>query len=305
MDKLYIIDTMYYIFRSFYSLPQNLTNSEGLHTGAVLGVYNMLRNAFCEQKIKNCAAVFESRTPTFRSELDAAYKANRPQAPQPLKEQIPLVQEMLEVLGIRCESVSGYEADDVMASIAVKMSDAGEEAFIFTADKDLAQVLVHQGVSIVHTPKKAGESFEFITAANVAEKYGVSAAKIPDWLALMGDSSDNNQGLPGIGAKTAAKILAKHSVPELLENPAAAADVNKKYPGIIAANVELLRHNLEMTTIRCNVEVPDCQRAADFSLRPLDIDRARAFFARLGMKKALSDFDCLFMPGDTIAEIWS
>lgn len=305
MQKLYILDTMFFIFRAYYSMPVHLSASNGQHTGAVLGVYNAVRNLFGKHRWANCVAVCEFPCPTFRHKLDASYKAQRPQAPDILKEQIPLVLKMLECLGMRTASVEGFEADDVMASIARRVSQAGDEVALITTDKDLAQVLVYPGVSVIHPPQKRADTEECLSAEDVPKKYGVCAANIPAWLALMGDNSDNIKGLPGVGPKGAAKLLSIATLDELLENPQLASRAGKKYPEMLIQYRDLLRHNLQLTSVCYQVEVPQSNCASDFALRPLQADVIRDFFGKLELHSVQRDLDCLdLLEQSTIADVW-
>ncbi len=300
MSRIHIIDTMFFIFRSFFSMPK--LNAGVNPTGAVLGVYNALHRLLQSENITHCAAVFESSVPTFRREMDESYKANRPHAPEELKQQIPLVQEMLCVLGIPVVSVERYEADDVMGSLACRASQSGHEAVIVTNDKDLAQVLRYDGVSILRTYKQGrNDAIEHIDSHNVADVYGVPAENIPQLLAIMGDSADNIVGLKGIGPKTAAKLLREHSLEEYMREPELAG----RFAAQFAEGKELLQHNLKLTTICCDIEQLAEQDVEEYRLGELDVDKAREFFASLQMRKAMSSLNVILPEHPTIADVWA
>ena len=299
MARIFIIDTMHYIFRSFNALPHFLTNAQGQETGALLGVFNMFQHLFATESVTHCVAALESRTPNFRCAIDTEYKANRPPTPQPLKDQIPLVIEMCQKLGIRTLGVEGYEADDVMATLARRFSGEGHEVCLVTNDKDLAQVLRHPRVSLWRTGKTQGQ-FECLQADQVEEAYGVKPEQIPAWLALMGDTADNIRGIKGIGNKTAAKLLAQHSLEELMADP----QVGGRFGAALVAGKEQLLHNLSLTTINDEVPLPEGCGWDDMRLQPLDVELARDFFASQQMKKALNAFDCMLPPQPTAADLW-
>lgn len=299
MAKIFIIDTMHYIFRSFNALPHFLTNAQGQETGALLGVFNMLQHLFATETVTHCVAALESRQPTFRVALDPEYKANRPPAPQPLKEQIPLVIDMCRKLGIKTLSVEGFEADDVMATLARRFSAEGHEVCLVTNDKDLAQVLRYPRVSLWRTGKVQGQ-FERLQAEQVEVTYGVKPEQIPAWLALMGDTADNIKGIKGIGSKTAAKLLAQHTLEELTQNPQAGG----RFGTALVAGREQVLHNLALTTINDEIALPPGCSWDDMALQPLNIGEVREFFSSQQMKKALEALDCMLPPEPTAADLW-
>ncbi|MDO5297428.1 MAG: 5'-3' exonuclease H3TH domain-containing protein [bacterium] len=300
MAKIYLIDTMFLIFRSFYALPDNLINSKGQHTGAVVGVYKALQHLVRTENITHCIAAFESSTPNFRRELDGNYKANRRETPPSLAEQIPLVMEMCRHLGITVLNADGYEADDVLATLAKRYSAAGAEIVIVSNDKDLAQVLQFPGVSLLHITGKKGE-YQTLQADDIPKVYGVSAEKIPAWLALMGDSADNIIGVKGIGEKTAAKMLNEHSLDELLNDPAAGG---ARFGSKLTAAKEQVLHNLKLTQICFEVPLAEEIAGETAALKAIDVARAREFFAELQMKQAVSVFDDMLPEFPTAADIW-
>ena len=300
MSKVYLIDTMFLIFRSFYALPDNLTNAQGKQTGAVLGVYNALQHLVRTENVTHCLAAFESPTPTFRRELDGGYKANRRETPQPLKEQIPVVMEMCRRLGIRTLYAEGFEADDVLATVAKSLSEAGHESVIVSNDKDLAQVLRFPGISLLHISGKKGE-YKHLQADDIPAVYGVSAEQIPAWLALMGDSADNIPGVRGIGEKTAAKLLREHSLSELLNDAAAGG---RRFGEQLVAAREQVLHNLELTEICCSVPLQGGFAVQDAALQIIDVAAARDFFADLQMRQAVNALDGMLPSNPTAADLW-
>jgi DNA polymerase-1 len=200
---LYLVDGSSYLYRAFHALP-NLTNSKGDPTGALLGVANMLRRLINEAKGKRLAVVFDAKGPTFRHELYADYKANRPPMPAELRSQVEAIFELVRLLGLPLVQVDGVEADDVIGTLARRAEAAGLDCVISTGDKDLAQ-LVTDHITLVNTMSDTTTD-----VAGVKEKFGVRPDQIIDFLALTGDKSDNIPGVDKCGPKTAAKWLAAY-----------------------------------------------------------------------------------------------
>ncbi len=200
---LYLVDGSSYLYRAFHALP-NLTNSKGDPTGALLGVANMLRRLINEAKGKRLAVVFDAKGPTFRHEMYADYKANRPPMPAELRSQVEAIFELVRLLGLPLVQVDGVEADDVIGTLARQAEAAGLDCVISTGDKDLAQ-LVTDHITLVNTMSDTTTD-----VAGVKEKFGVRPDQIIDFLALTGDKSDNIPGVDKCGPKTAAKWLAAY-----------------------------------------------------------------------------------------------
>ncbi len=209
---LFLIDTSSYLFRAYHALPY-LSSSKGLPTNALLGLTNMLLKIMRQHKPQYVAAVLDSKEPTFRDEIFAEYKALRPPAPEDLKIQIPHAIELIKALGIKTIERSGFEADDIIATIVEQMKDSDIRIIIVTGDKDMYQ-LVSDNVYILDTMKDI-----MVTPEEVKKKFGLPPSQIPELLALTGDSSDNIPGVPGIGMKTAQKLLNEFgSIENILKN---------------------------------------------------------------------------------------
>ncbi|HEY5789145.1 MAG TPA: DNA polymerase I, partial [Gammaproteobacteria bacterium] len=193
---LVLVDGSSYLYRAFHALPP-LTNSRGEPTGAVYGVVNMLRRLLEEYRPQQVAVVFDARGRTFRDDLYAAYKANRPSMPDELAAQVEPLHAIVRALGLPLLQVPGVEADDVIGTLATQASAAGIDTLISTGDKDLAQ-LVDRHVTLVNTMTATT-----LDPAGVAAKFGVPPERIPEYLALVGDKSDGIPGLPGFGPKAA------------------------------------------------------------------------------------------------------
>lgn len=303
MARLYILDTLYHIFRAFHALPPTLTAVDGRPTNAVYGAMGILRSLFKTERVEFCVAVFESLEPTFRTELDAEYKANRPPVAPALKPQIPLTRELFERLGIPTLSVSGYEADDVMATLARRCQDAGVGATIVSNDKDLAQVLRLGGdvelLRLSGTGKDA--KVDRVGPEGVTGFFGVPPELIPSWLALRGDSVDNIKGVPGIGQKTAVKLLLEGGdLPTLLEHP----ERGGKFADALREQKERLLRDLEIATVRTDVELPfEGLPLENFRPKPLRED-APDLLRELDMKTQLKALEGSLFPDPTVGDLW-
>ena len=219
-NHIYLIDGHALIYRAYYALLRTpLSNAQGTPTGAVYGFANYLLSLLDQFKCGYCAVVFDSPVPTFREEMYAQYKANREEMPADLKVQIPLIKKLVEVMNIFAVQQERFEADDIIAHITEVAVHNGYSVSIVTKDKDLMQLLAHDGVRMV-SPETGG-GFSIVMADQVKDKMGVPPERILDLLSLMGDSSDNIPGVPGIGPKTAIKMLEKSgTLAALLANPA-------------------------------------------------------------------------------------
>ena len=204
--RLFLLDSYALAFRMFYAYYKSpLINSAGLNVSMVHGYWGAVLRILDTHKPTHFAIVRDVSAPTFRHELYPEYKANRGPMPEEMVVQMPLLQETLLASGATLLSEPGYEADDVMASVAVAAEKAGfDQIFIVTKDKDMSQI-VNEKIHLFHLEKGA-EGIDF-GPEQVLEKYGVPPSKIRDYLALMGDSSDNIPGVPKIGPKTAAQLL--------------------------------------------------------------------------------------------------
>jgi len=270
-DKpLVLVDGSSYLYRAFHALPP-LTNSRDEPVGAVLGVVNMLLKLLDEHQPEHFAVVFDAKGRTFRDDLYAEYKANRPPMPDELGAQIAPLLEVIEALGLPMLQIPGVEADDVIGTLAYQATRAGMKTLVSTGDKDMAQ-LVDDDVTLVNTMTGT-----VLDPRGVEEKFGVAPARIVDWLALVGDSSDNIPGVPKCGPKTATKWLAEYGDLDTLK--ARADEVGGKIGESLRASLEQLELSRELATIRCDVELD--RGPADLARRPPDIERLRKLYARL------------------------
>ena len=280
MPRLILIDGSSYLYRAFHALPP-LSNAAGEPTGALFGVVNMLR-AHLKEKPEFAAFVVDAPGKTFRDDLYADYKANRPPMPDELRAQVEPMLAIVQALGFPILRVDGVEADDVIGTLAVQGARAGVEVTISTSDKDFAQ-LVRSGVSLVNT--MSGGKLD--SDAAVMEKFGVRADQIIDYLALMGDSIDNIPGVPKCGPKTAAKWLAEYGS---LDGVIANADrIGGKIGESLREALPRLPLNRDLTTIKTDVVLE--QAPADLPLRERDVEALRGLYTRYGFNQALKELD--------------
>lgn len=216
--SLFLIDGSAIAYRSYFAFIKNpLTNSRGENTSAIFGFLRFLFMIFDNEKPDYLAVIFDPKGPTFRHQQYKEYKATRQKMPDDMRSQVPHIHEFLKALNIPTLEVEGFEADDVIGTLAKTAQKKGFESYMVTGDKDFMQ-LVDSGIKM-YNPKRAGEEVEILDEAGVESKVGLPPAKIIDYLALMGDTSDNIPGVPGIGPKTAVDLVREFgSVESVLEN---------------------------------------------------------------------------------------
>ncbi len=278
---LFLIDGSNQMYRAYHAI-RGLTGPDGKSTNAVYGFINMLRKLIADHQPEYAAASFDLPSETFRSKLSVDYKANREAMPGDLAEQVPWIHEACEALGVPIFTAEGFEADDVIGTLAKQASSHGLQAAIVTGDKDFFQ-LVGDGIR-VYNPRDAGAWYD---PEGVRRKFGVPPAQVVDVLALMGDAIDNVKGVPGIGEKGARDLIAQYgSLDALLQH---AGEVKqKKYREALLANADQARQSRELVTIRTDVEVPF--DAEQFRYRGPSRDRCYALFSQLGFRTLVTEF---------------
>jgi DNA polymerase I len=275
---LLLVDGSSYLYRAFHALP-DLRNAQGEPTGAIYGVLNMLRRLAADYEAEFLACVFDAKGRTFRDELYAEYKANRPPMPDDLGAQIAPLKEAIAALGWPLVEVEGVEADDVIGTLARQAAELGVDTIVSTGDKDLAQ-LVDPHVTLVNTMTN-----EKLDVAGVRSKFGVPPERIVDYLTLVGDTVDNVPGVDKVGPKTAAKWIERYgSLDEVLAHA-------EEIPGAVGDNLRKVRDWLpkgrELLTVKCDVALP----VGVHDLAPRERDRAAlaALFQRFGFKGWLKE----------------
>lgn len=280
MDKLFLIDAYALIYRSYYALIRSpRINSKGLNTSAVMGFVNTLNEVMTKEKPTHIGVAFDPAGPTFRHEAYPEYKAQREACPEDIKMSVPIIKDILEAFRIPIIEVAGYEADDVIGTLAVKAAEAGVTTYMLTPDKDYGQ-LIRPNV-YMYRPRHGNAGYEILGEAEVEAKYGIaSPLQVIDLLGLMGDASDNIPGCPGVGEKTAVKLISEFGSIEAL---LAGTD---RLKGALRKKVEENRKQIEfskfLATIRTDVPTPlDLDALA---VSEPDEDRLRQIFTELEFK---------------------
>ena len=252
MDKLFLLDAYALIYRSYYAFIKNpRINSKGLNTSAIVGFLNTLNEVLEKEKPTHIGVAFDPHGPTFRSEAFPEYKAQREETPEDIRKAVPIIKDLLEAYRIPILQVDGYEADDVIGTLAKKADSIGVETYMLTPDKDYGQ-LVSEKVKIFR-PRHGG-GYETMGPKEVTEKYGITTPlQVIDLLALMGDSADNFPGCPGVGEKTASKLISDFgSVDALIHR---SSEIKGKLREKIEEHVEDIKMSYFLATIKTDVPV--------------------------------------------------
>ncbi len=279
-SKLVLVDGSSYLYRAYHALPK-LTSSRGEPTGAIHGVLNMINKLASEETTEHFVVVFDAPGKTFRDELFEEYKATRPPMPDDLREQIDPLLEAIPAMGIPLLRISGVEADDVIGTLCRQAEEAGMEVLVSTGDKDMAQ-LVNDKVTLVNTMTGT-----VLDREGVKKKFDVFPEQIIDYLALVGDSSDNIPGVPKVGAKTAAKWL--NQWPTAEEIISSADEISGKVGESLRDNIDQLRLSQTLATIRQDVPLQD--GPADLKRYPADEAKLKTLYSRLELKRLLSQIE--------------
>ncbi len=279
-DTLVLIDGSSYLYRAFHALPK-LSNSRGDPTGAVHGVLNMINKLVREQSSEHIAVVFDAPGKTFRDEIFAEYKANRPPMPDELRLQIDPLLEAVTAMGLPLLRIEGVEADDVIGTLCRQAVKSGQDVLVSTGDKDMAQ-LVDDKVTLINTM-----SGTVLDRDGVKKKFDVYPEQIIDYLALVGDSADNIPGVPRVGAKTAAKWLNQYgSVAEIVKN---ASEITGKVGASLRENLDQLALSQKLATIEQSVKLE--KKPKDLKRGKPDLKSLRALYGRLELRTLLRQLD--------------
>ncbi|MBO7710711.1 MAG: DNA polymerase I [Lachnospiraceae bacterium] len=286
-EKIILIDGYSILHRTFYGIP-DLTNSEGLHTNAVYGFMNILFRILEEEDAQYLAVAFDVHAPTFRHRKYPEYKGTRKPMPDELREQIPVIKELLEAMGICMIMLEGYEADDLIGTVSRMAEEQGMQVCVLSGDRDLLQLSSDTTMIRVPKTKRTGTEIENYHTADVIEKYQVTPAQIIDLKGLMGDSSDNIPGIPGVGEKTATKIIVEYGS---IENAYAHADEIKPNK----ARTSLLEH-YDLAQLSKELATIDRHAPLDFAFEEARIGdlytpQALVICKRLEFRNMLSRFE--------------
>ena len=275
--KLYLLDGMALAYRAHFAfINSRLKNSEGIATGPILGFANTLAKLLEEEEPTHIAVAWDTHAPTFRHELDDQYKANRPPQPEELKVGIPLIKEMIDKFGIDNIEQDGYEADDIIGTIAYNAQAEHVDVYLVTPDKDFMQ-LVDDHITMIKPDNKNG-GFIVIDRAGVHDYFGVGPEKVIDVLAIIGDTSDNIPGVKGIGKKGAPKLINKYgSLEKAIEE--APNMKSKRHRTGLTEHSEQAMHAKEMVSIK--IDVPDVQPWEDLAWEGPDKKELGLFFKRM------------------------
>ena len=245
-DKLVLVDGSSYLFRAYHALPP-LTNSKGFPTGAIYGVINMIKKLLEDEAATNFIVVFDAPGKTFRTDLYKEYKATRPPMPDDLKPQIEPIHEIIKAMGLPLVMVSNVEADDVIGTLSKKASNKNLPVVVSTGDKDMAQ-LVNKNITLINTM-----NHQRLDRDGVKKKFGVYPEQIIDYLALIGDKSDNVPGIPGVGAKTATKWLNEYNTLEKIIEKSNL--ITGKIGEKLRANIDQLPLSKKLVTIDQDLDI--------------------------------------------------
>ena len=287
-EKIVLIDGHSILNRAFYGVP-DLTNSEGLHTNAVYGFLNILFKILSEENPQYLAVAFDLKAPTFRHKMYQDYKGTRKPMPEQLHEQVPVMKEVLRAMGVPLLMLEGYEADDLLGTVAKRMEKKGLEVSVVSGDRDLLQLATEHIQIRIPKTKRGGTEIEDYHAKEVQEKYQVTPLQIIELKALMGDSADNIPGLPGVGEKTATRLIVEYGT---VENAYAHVDEIKpaKAKNAFLEHYDMAVLSKKLATI--DTDSPVSFSLEDARLTSLYTPEAFALFKKLEFKNMLNRFNC-------------
>ena len=296
--RLFLLDAYALIFRGYYAFIKNpRINSKGMDTSAIMGFMNALMDVIKREKPDHLAVAFDKGGSTFRLEMFEQYKANRDATPEAIKIAVPYIQELLSAMHIPIVEVAGFEADDLIGTIAKQAEKENYKVFMVTPDKDFAQ-LVSENI-FMYRPARMGNDIEIWGIPEVQAKFEVEhPLQVIDYLGMMGDAVDNIPGLPGVGEKTAKKLLAEFgSMENLLDN-------TDKLKGALKTKIEankeqgILSKKLATILLDCPVTFDE----KDYELSTPDVEKTDALFMELEFRQMKAQFDKLYNPAATSEE---
>jgi DNA polymerase I len=285
-SELFLVDGNNLAYRAFFALPEELATTEGMPTNALLGFTNMLFKLLSDYRPQGVAVAWDTR-PVHRTEISAEYKAERRPMPDLLREQFPHFRPIVEAFGYRNLEFEGWEADDVIATLALRADDAGIRTCVVSTDRDAFQ-LCSENVCLMMTPRGVADVHVY-TPERVELRYGVRPDQVPDFIGLKGDTSDNIPGVPGIGDKTAGQLIAQYgSLESVLEH---ADELSPARSRAIRQHAEQALASKHLATMRRDLEIP-CD-PADLVLAPPDRSELKEIFRRFEFRGLLSRVDTL------------
>ena len=297
-EKILLIDGHSILNRAFYGIP-DLTNSEGRHTGAVYGFLNILFRILDEEKPDYLTVAFDVHEPTFRHKIYSQYKGTRKPMPSELREQVPLIQELLTAMGIKIVSKGGYEADDLLGTLAKKSEQKGMDVTILSGDRDLLQLATEKVMIRLPKTSKGKTTIEDFHGEQVLEKYQVTPTQIIELKALMGDSADNIPGIPGVGEKTATKLIVQYGSIENAHDHLEGIKPNKAKESL-RDHYDLAQLSKTLATI--NTDSPLEYDYQEARLGNLYTQEAFQLCKRLEFKNLLSRFENVSAEEETLEE---
>jgi DNA polymerase I len=284
--ELFLVDGNNLAYRAFFALPEELQTTEGQPTNALLGFTNMLFKLLSDYRPRGVAVAWDTR-PVHRTEISAEYKSDRRAMPDLLREQFPHFRPIVEAFGYRNLEFEGWEADDVIATLATQADDAGVKTCVVSTDRDAFQ-LVSENVCLMMTPRGVAD-VQVYTPERVEARYGIRPDQIPDFIGLKGDTSDNIPGIPGIGDKTAGQLVSQYgSLESVVEH---ASELSPARSRAIAENAEQAAASKLLATMRRDLELG--VDSADLVLQPPDRSELKEIFRRFEFRGLLSRVDTL------------
>jgi DNA polymerase-1 len=282
MAKWLLVDGYNLAYRCFFAIPE-LTRADGFPTNALHGWVSSLWRLADQEKPDGTVVFFDLGGSQDRLALHAEYKANREEMPEALAKQMPVLRELTRAMGLAGIEQDGVESDDLLASHAVMLAGLGDTVLVVSSDKDFAQI-VGERIKMMLPPPTANPKlgWRLLDEAGVKEKYGVAPAQIADYLALVGDTSDNIPGLPGVGPKTASKWLLEHGS---LDAVVAAADrlAPERFRAVVSGAVEQLKRNRQLTTLNLALAPPPSEHTVPHP------ENLYALLEKMEMRSALAD----------------
>src|SRR5437764_4032529 len=283
-SELFLVDGNNLAYRAFFALPEELATTEGFPTNALLGFTNMLFKLLSDYRPKGVAVAWDTRA-VHRHQISEDYKSERRPMPDLLGEQFPYFRPIVEAFGYRNLEFEGWEADDVIATLATSADGAGIRTCVVSTDRDAFQ-LVSENVCLMMTPRGVSDVHVY-TPDRIEARYGIRPDQIPDFIGLKGDSSDNIPGIPGIGDKTAGQLIAQYgSLEAVVEHAGELSPARKKN---ITEHADIARTSKELATMRRDLDI-DCD-PAQLVLEPPDRAQLKDIFRRFEFRNLLNRVD--------------